>query len=189
MTFEATPSELTPTPLQTVGPYFGLALTPNGSSHLVLEERPDSMTLSGRLTDGAGMPVKEGLIEIWQADGEGVYSDQDQADGDHFTGFGACHAGDDGAYEFITIKPGPVPAPGAGMQAPHISVAVHGLGILKPLHTRIYFSDEEKANAKDPILSDVAPERRPLLIARVEGRGAVFDISLQGMSETPFFAL
>jgi len=179
-------TKLPPTPAQTVGPYFGLALTPEGSSRLVPEHHPDAIVISGTLNDGAGRPVKEGMIEIWQADADGRYPDQPlPADG--FTGLGTCHAADDGSYEFITLKPGPVPAPGRGNQAPHINVAINGLGILKPLRTRIYFSDEPKANAEDLVLQSVDEKRRDLLIALLDGQKARFDIRLQGENETPFF--
>lgn len=179
-------TKLPPTPAQTVGPYFGMALTPEGSSRLVPEPHPDAILISGTLTDGAGGPVKEGMIEIWQADPDGRYPDQ-PLPVDGFTGLGTCHASDEGSYEFITLKPGPVPAPGGGNQAPHINVAVNGLGILKPLRTRIYFSDEPVANAEDPVLRSVDEERRALLVARVDGQKATFDIRLQGENETPFF--
>lgn len=184
---DSNPAKLPPTPAQTVGPYFGMALTPEGSSRLVPEDHPDAILISGTLTDGAGSPVKEGMIEIWQAGADGKYPNQPLPADDAFTGFGTCHAADDGSYKFITLKPGPVPAPGGGNQAPHISLAVNGLGILKPLRTRIYFSDEAEANAKDPVLQGVEEERRALLVARVDGQKATFDITLQGERETPFF--
>jgi protocatechuate 3,4-dioxygenase alpha subunit len=180
------------TPSQTVGPYFGLALTPEGSSQLVAEDHPAAIVISGTLSDGAGQPVPEGMLEIWQANREGRYlHPEDTRDElaleDGFRGFGRCHTDDDGRYEFLTIKPGPVPAPGGGMQAPHINVAIFGTGLLKPVRTRIYFSDEQEANAVDPVLSSVDERDRSLLVARLEGRRAVLDIKLQGDSETPFF--
>lgn len=184
MSQEAALSRLAPTPAQTVGPYFGLALTPEGAAELVPSDRPDAIVLSGTITDGGGNPVKEAMVEIWQANADGVYPEPAEA-ADAFTGFGACHVGDDGSYRFVTVKPGPVPAPGGGMQAPHISVAVNGLGILRPLRTRIYFSDED--NSEDPVLEGIEETRRALLIARVEGSRVAFDISLQGENETPFF--
>ena len=171
-----------------MGPYFGMALTPEGAAVLVPEDHPDAIVLSGTLTDGAGNPVKEGMIEIWQADEDGRYPDPSRPM-QGFTGFGACHAGDDGSYVFVTLKPGRVPAPGGGSQAPHINVAVNGLGILKPLRTRIYFSDEKTANSDDPVLQTVHEDRRRLLIARVDGGKATFDIQLQGEDETPFFEM
>jgi protocatechuate 3,4-dioxygenase alpha subunit len=166
-----------------------MALTPEGSEELVPADHPNAIFLSGRLTDGAGNPVKEGMIEIWQANSDGLYSDEEPRGDDDFIGFGACHTDDNGDYEFITVRPGPVPAPDGGRQAPHISVTVNGLGILRPLRTRIYFSDEEEANSKDPVLLTVDEDRRPLLLAQVEGKRAIFDIRLQGEDETPFFAL
>lgn len=180
-------TRLAPTPAQTVGPYFGMALTPEGASRLVPEDHDNAITLSGRILDGHGKPVREGMIEIWQADADGRYADRIRS-GNSFTGFGSCHADDNGRYEFITVKPGAVPAP-RGMQAPHISVAVNGLGILKPLRTRVYFSDEERANSQDPVLQTVDEERRSTLIAKVEGINATFDIRLQGENETLFFRL
>jgi protocatechuate 3,4-dioxygenase alpha subunit len=175
------------TPLQTVGPYFGMALTPDHGSRLVSEDHPDAMFLSGQLTDGDGNPVKQGMIEIWQADPEGTYPSHLLPAADLFPGFGSSHASDDGRYEFVTLKPGRLPSPEGGSQAPHISIAVHGLGILKPLRSRIYFSDETEANSEDRVLMSVDETRRPLLIALVDGQKALFNISLQGDRETPFF--
>lgn len=180
-------SSLPATPLQTVGPYFGMALTPDDGSRLVAEDHPDAIFLTGRLTDGDANPVKQGMIEIWQADPAGAYSTHPLPADDLFPGFGVCHAAEDGSFEFVTLKPGRVPSPGGGSQAPHISFAVHGLGILKPLRSRIYFSDEGEANAEDSVLMSVEETRRPLLIALVDRQKATFDISLQGERETPFF--
>lgn len=156
---------------------------------LVPEEHPDAILLSGRMTDGAGSPVKEGMIEIWQADANGRYPELGNSVDGPFTGYGACHAEEDGSYGFIIVKPGSVPEPGGGNQAPHVTVAVNGLGILKTLWTRIYFSDEEPANSEDPVLQTVDEDRRHLLVALIESNRATFDIRLQGEGETPFFAV
>lgn len=166
-----------------------MALTPDDASRLVAGDHPAAIFLTGRLTDGEGNPVKQGMIEIWQADPEGVYPTHPLPANGLFPGFGVCHAADDGSYEFVTLKPGRVPSPGGGYQAPHISFAVHGLGILKPLRSRIYFSDEDEANSEDSVLMSVDETRRSLLIAFVDGQRATFDISLQGGFETPFFQL
>jgi len=172
-----------PTPSQTTGPYFGIALTPDGANELVARGTPGSLLVWGTLRDSAGDPVREGMLEIWQADREGRYPESDSG----FTGFGRCHADDDGRFEFRTVKPGGVPGPDGTMQAPHLNVAVYGAGLLKPVRTRVYFSDEEDANAADPVLSGVDQTRRRLLIAGVEGDQVRFDIKLQGDDETPFF--
>jgi protocatechuate 3,4-dioxygenase alpha subunit len=175
------------TPSQTVGPYFGIVMTPEGLTRLVPEGSPGSIILTGKVQDGEGKPVPEGMIEIWQADPEGSYRPARSEEGSGFTGFGRCHTDDEGGYRFVTVKPGPVPAPGGDVQAPHISMAVFGGGLLKPLRTRVYFSDEPAANAADPVLQTVSQARRHLLLARVEGDTATLDIRLQGDDETPFF--
>ena len=109
-----------------------------------------------------------------------------------FTGFGRC-ASDfkTGAYSFLTIKPGPVPHPSGVLQAPHASLIVQARGMLDPTYTRVYFADEEAANAVDPVLTTVPAERRGTLIAPLVDDGAVavyrFDIRYQGDDETVFF--
>lgn len=174
------------TPSSTVGPYFGIALTPEELTHLVAEGAAGALALTGTVTDGEGKPVPEAMIEIWQADAAGSYQTAPLGEGG-FTGFGRCHTDDDGSYRLVTVKPGVVPAPDGGTQAPHVNMAVFGAGLLKPLRTRVYFDDEPEANAADPVLATVDEERRSLLLARVDGDTARFDIRLQGEGETPFF--
>ena len=175
------------TPSSTVGPYFGLALTPDELTYLVPENSEGALVLTGSVSDGEGKSVPEAMIEIWQADENGSYELAPVGAGEGFTGFGRCHTDDQGRFRFLTVKPGAVPAPGGRLQAPHINVAVFGGGLLKPLRTRVYFDDESEANAADPVLASVDEERRPLLIARVEKGTATFDIKFQGEDETPFF--
>jgi len=174
---------LLPTPSQTVGPYFGIALTPDGANELVPADTPGSILVEGTVYDGAGTPVHDGMLEIWQADEKGHYPESDGG----FTGFGRCHTDDQGHYEFRTIKPGSVPGPDGTTQAPHLNVAVYGTGLLKPVRTRMYFSEDEAANSTDQVLSGVDEHRRRLLIAAVTGDRVRFDIRLQGEDETPFF--
>lgn len=174
-----------PTPAQTVGPYFGLI---EMSPSLVDEETSGAIVLTGTLRDGAGRPVSEGMLEVWQADATGSYRLAPVGD-DDFTGFGRCHTDNEGQFRFDTVKPGRVPDLGGGMQAPHINVTIFGAGLLKPVRTRVYFSDEAVANATDPVLATVPPDRRSLLVANVSGRTATIDLRLQGEDETPFFEM
>jgi protocatechuate 3,4-dioxygenase alpha subunit len=96
--------------------------------------------------------------------------------------------GADGWFMFRTWKPGPVPGFDERMQAPHINLSVFARGLLRRLATRIYFPDEERANAIDPALQSAAPGRRRTLIALPDGpAGLRFDIRLQGELETVFF--
>jgi protocatechuate 3,4-dioxygenase alpha subunit len=68
-------------------------------------------------------------------------------------------------------------------------VGVFARGLLKRVATRLYFPDEEAANAEDPVLLGLGPEERATLVAREEGGALRFDIVLQGPSETTFFAV
>ncbi|MBL8671719.1 MAG: protocatechuate 3,4-dioxygenase subunit alpha [Alphaproteobacteria bacterium] len=189
------------TPSQTVGPYFAYALTPAkyrlkpiiADDLVTPDAEGERIRIEGRVLDADGKPVSDALIEIWQADGKGRYPAAGSARSNAaFKGFGRAASNGDGRYAFATVKPGPVPGPNRTMQAPHVSVSVLARGVLKRLHTRIYF-DGEPGNARDPILALVPASRRATLIAkRAEATGAmpcyVLDIRLQGSGETVFFA-
>ena len=186
-------TEFKPTPSQTVGPFFHFALPYHGGETLTNEATLGArIIVEGRVTDGAGEAVTDALIEIWQANSQGRYDHPDDTQerqlDPNFTGFGRAQTDEDGRFRFYTIKPGPVPGPSGTSQAPHINVSVLGRGILKRMATRLYFSGEA-ANADDPILALVPPERRGTLIAEWIGDGAAyrFDIRLQGENETVFF--
>ena len=181
-----------PTPSQTVGPFFHIGLPTEGRRELVAADSPGAIRLEGVVLDGEGRPVDDALIEIWQANRAGRYAHPEDAREDPpledgFTGFGRCETDAEGGYRFVTVKPGPVPAPGGGMQAPHIEVSVLARGLLKRLATRIYFPDEQGANEADPVLSSLEPDRRRTLLASPDGGALRFDIRLQGDGETAFF--
>jgi protocatechuate 3,4-dioxygenase, alpha subunit len=186
---------LAPTPSQTVGPFFSIGLPWVGNNELVSPDDPDAITIRGTVHDGDGTPLDDALVEIWQANRAGRYAHPEDAREevaleDGFDGFGRCGTDAGGGFEFVTVKPGPVPAPGGVMQAPHIEVSVFARGLLKRVVTRIYFPDEPEANAADPALSAIEDaELRARLVAR-EADGALrFDVHLQGDRETPFFAV
>lgn len=157
-----------PTPSQTVGPYFALGLFEPPANELV----PGGISISGRVLDGAGEPVPDAMIEIWQADEEGRYRPD--------FGWGRSGCDEEGRYSFVTCKPGAVDG-----QAPHVTVMVFARGLLKPVLTRMYFPDE--ANDGDPVLSAV--DDPSTLVARAVDGGLEFDIRLQGERETVFFAV
>jgi len=154
----------------------------------------ERIIVTGRVTDGDGRPVRNSLIEIWQANRAGRYNDpeDDREDlplDDSFSGFGRSGTVEGGRFSFVTIKPGSVPGPGGRPQAPHIMVSIFARGLLKRVVTRIYFPNEGEANAQDPVLSSIEdPELRQTLIARDEGEGVLrLDIHLQGEDQTAFF--
>jgi protocatechuate 3,4-dioxygenase, alpha subunit len=170
------------TPSQTIGPFFHVAIPRAGEEQLVEPDAPGAVRVEGRLLDGAGDPVADGLIEIWQASSDGRYDDP------KFNGFGRCATDAEGHFGFITVKPGQVPQPGGLPQAPHINVSVFARGILHRLVTRIYFSDEEEANRGDPVLSSIDDlHARSTLVARRHDQVISFDVHLQGNQETVFF--
>jgi protocatechuate 3,4-dioxygenase, alpha subunit len=176
-----------PTPSQTVGPFFNIGLPGGRPPQLVSPETEGAIRVRGVVYDGDGKVVPDALIEIWQADRSGRYEADRENDG--FRGFARAETDERGGYAFVIVKPGQVRAPGGGMQAPHIAVSVFARGLLKRLATRIYFSDEQEANAADPVLRSVEPERRATVIARADGGDLLFDVRLQGQDETVFFDL
>jgi len=184
---------LRPTASQTVGPFFIIGLPANGHSELVAPSQPDAVRVGGVVLDGSGEPVDDALIEIWQANRAGRYAHPEDAREElpleeGFRGFGRCATGPDGVYEFVTVKPGPVPATDAGMQAPHIAMSVFARGLLKRVVTRVYFPDEAEANDADPVLNSIAdPAERSTLVAQAEDERLRFDIHLQGERQTAFF--
>ena len=182
-------------PSQTVGPYLSIGLlgdliTPD----LIDPSDPRAVRVTGILLDGAGAPVPDGMIEIWQANAAGRYAhpldDRTELElEDGFLGFGRSGTAPDGRFEFVTVKPGRVPWPQGGLQAPHLEVGVFARGLLKRAVTRVYFPDEAEANAADPVLSHLGEEIRATLVAAAEDGDLRFDIRLQGPGQTAFFAV
>lgn len=179
-------SKLIATPGQTVGPFYGYALPYEKDRELLAPGSLDSIRLQGTVYDGAGHPIPDAILEIWQPDSEGNIVSRTGSlvrDGYTFTGWGRCAVGNSGVYTFTTVNPGPT-KPGA---AAFISVAVFARGLMNRLFTRIYLPENEEALAQDPLLSSLDPERRKTLIARRDADGGLtFDIRLQGEGETVF---
>ena len=188
------------TPSQTVGPYFKYGLTPNGeyewndafSNNLLTPDTSgERIRVEGKVYDGDGAVIPDCMLEIWQADSQGRFSDpQDKRalPNSSFKGFGRVGTDKSGFYAFDTIKPGVVPDADGKPQAPHIVLAVFARGMLLHLYTRIYF-DDEAANTGDSVLALVPADRRPTLIAKKAAAGNVYtyDVHLQGDNETVFF--
>ena len=188
--------KLIPTPSQTVGPFFHLALDrPEWADLTAGDPQGERILIEGRMTDGDGTPIGDACLELWQANAAGRYNHPDDQHTDkpldpHFRGFGRAATDADGQFRLVTIKPGPVPGSGNALQAPHINVALFARGLLKHLYTRIYFADEA-ANAADPLLSAIEdPAARDTLLARrtagISPTVYRFDIVLQGANETVF---
>lgn len=183
------------TPSQTVGPFFHVAVPVRGRARLVTDATPGPrIVVHGSVCDGAGDPVPDALIEIWQGNAAGCCSHPEDprcAGPDRaFDGFGRVGTDAGGRFVIETIKPGSVPGPDEQPQAPHLVVGLFARGLLTRLVTRIYFEDEP-ANAQDAILASVPADRRSTLVAQrspgnPDGRYD-FAIVLQGPGETVFF--
>lgn len=196
-------TRLKETPSQTAGPYVHIGLTPNyceingifsedlGSTMVNDKTEGERISVKMRIFDGTGSVIKDAVIEIWQADANGLYNSPSETRGaadPNFTGWGRQAADADGVITFETIKPGRVTFPDGRSQAPHISLWIVARGINLGLQTRMYFGDEETANAEDPLLTRLEHQNRvATLIAPRSGNTYQFDIHLQGEKETVFF--
>ena len=180
------------TPSQTAGPYVHIGLTPSleaitGPNVRDLGAGPvpghgPRITITGRVFDGSGAPIVDAVVELWQAD----------ADGNYTNAWGRVACDNTGTFSFDTAKPGSVPGPDGKPMAPHLTLWIVARGINVGLHTRLYFDDEADANATDFVLNRIMdPRRRRTLIAtrsKAAGRATyTLDIRLQGDDETVFF--
>jgi protocatechuate 3,4-dioxygenase alpha subunit len=155
------------TPSQTVGPFYSIGLCSRAGNELVPASDPAAVRLRGRLLDGDGVPVPDGLVEVWD---NGALR------------WGRSGTGPDGGFSFIIAKPS------SAVGAPHVEVYVFARGLLRHQRTRIYFPDEVAANADDPVLLSLNAEDRARLVAAHDDGGVRFDIHLQGPLETIFFS-
>ena len=180
------------TPSQTIGPFFAIGLTTstchidyNGAVTNKITGAGETIAITGKVHDGNGDVINDAMIEIFQADGEG------QITSESFLGIARSETGatSDGSYTFQTVKPGPL----SEHEAPYIAVIVHLRGLLLQAYTRIYFSDEQESNIKDPVFNRLPGDRRDTLVAaRTEtSEQAIyeFNIHMQGDNETLFFKL
>ena len=115
------------TPSQTVGPFFGFALPFAAGPELVPEGTPGAMRLEGQVLDGAGEPVPDALIEIWQGEL-----------------FGRCRTDPEGVFHFRVVQP----------QPPYFEVYFFARGLLRHLSTRIYFPVEVGDAVLDAVPAD-----------------------------------
>lgn len=193
---------------QTAGPYVHIGLAPKQAGFDIFENnfgnvlvgprtKGERIRIEGRVIDGSGTPLRDVLIEIWQANAAGKYNHradrQNKPVDKTFRGWGrGCSDFKTGVWAFDTIKPGSVLGRNNRPMAPHISFWIVARGINVGLSTRMYFSDEQAANAKDPVLNLIEWEvrRKTLIAAREQRKGQVvyrFDINIQGPDETVFF--
>lgn len=175
-----------PTPGQTVGPFFHYALPFDGGAELVPSGHPDAIRLHGTVLDGAGEPIPDALVEVWQTDAEGRVIQEPGSlhrDGWTFTGWGRAATDAAGDYSFSTLLPGAT----AETPAPFFAITVFARGLLDRLFTRAYVPGRPSL-ADDALLASLPEDRRTTLIATADAAGFRFDIRLQGERETVFLA-
>lgn len=189
---------------QTAGPYVHVGLMPNfsgidgvydndlGATLIGDDAKGERIAIEGSVLDGTDTPLTDAVIEIWQADAAGLFNSPAETRGKAdpaFSGWGRSGTDmESGEFRFETIKPGRVPFDDGRLQAPYISVWIVARGINTGLHTRMYFGEEEAANAEDPVLARIEHKVRiPTLVAPRSGNTYRFDIHLQGERETVFF--
>jgi len=194
------------TPSQTAGPYVHIGLAPGAAGFDIYKQelgwdiagpnaRGERIRIEGMVYDGVGAPVKDVMLEAWQANAEGIYAHPKHAGEVEkgFRGWGRVITDfETGLWSFKTIKPGAVAGRSGTSMAPHINLWIVARGINIGLNTRLYFPDEDAANEADPVISLIEQEtRRKTLIATREDRETEvvyrFDIRLQGENETVFF--
>lgn len=199
-------SYLKETASQTAGPYVHIGLAPGAAGFDIYKQelgwdiagpnaKGERVRIEGLVTDGMGSPVKDVLLEAWQANADGIYAHPEHPGEVEkgFRGWGRVITDfETGEWGFDTVKPGPVMGRHGAVMAPHINLWIVARGINIGLNTRLYFSDEAEANAADPVLNLIEWERRRgTLIAHRDQQGDVplyrFDIKLQGEDETVFF--
>lgn len=178
------------TPSQTAGPYVhigtlpahaGLPIRQNETLN-VIEAPGEKIVVEGLVLDGSGAPVKDALLELYQADSKGQV-------GEHTLWARAAAQFTTGEFRFDTVRPGALVWRDGRMQAPHLTLLVFARGINIHLHTRMYFPEDEAAQASDPALGRIEQaQRRKTLIAEKKRDGVYrFVIRLQGDQETVFF--
>lgn len=178
------------TPSQTAGPYVhigtlpgqaGLAIRADEALHIIAADG-ERIVIEGLVLDGSGTPVRDAMVELWQADAQGrvgVHGLWGRAGADAATG----------EFRFETVRPGALTWPDGRKQAQHVSLLIFARGINIHLHTRLYFPDDEAALSADPVLGRIEQAvRRKTLIAEKLGVGRYrLVLRLQGEDETVFF--
>jgi protocatechuate 3,4-dioxygenase alpha subunit len=193
--FLTDPLRLGPSPSATVGPYLAIGLTWPDGTWAADEGVEGGIWIRGRVFDGADQLVPDAMVETWQADPDGGFpSPEDPRGASSYPGFRGyarvATAQPPGEFAVHTLKPGRVPDGEGGLQAPHIDVSLFARGLLDRVVTRIYFADEEAANAEDAVLRSLPGDAaRQTLIATPTEDGYRLDIHLQGEHETVFFAV
>ena len=165
------------TPALNTYPYPGTARIANGN-HLgkpagkVAEATGQTLLLHGRVLDARCRPVKDAIIELWQANPFGNFvlaSDADLVSASTvFTGAGRAYSNEEGRFEFVTLFPGTIKN-----RAPNLNIRVKVHGLKKPLQTQLFFAGDMR-NDKDPVYRYVRPINRARVTLNMQPMNAAF---------------
>jgi protocatechuate 3,4-dioxygenase, beta subunit len=186
------------------GPIYGHSAIAERDNNLTKqhpgEPNGERIIVTGRVLDEGGRPVRNTLVEIWQANAAGRYAhvrdDHDAPLDPNFTGAGRTMTDDDGSYRFVTIKPGAYPWRNHynAWRPAHIHFSLVGPAFVSRLITQMYFPGDPLF-AHDPIFQSIGDERaRQSLVSKFDlnitrpewALGYNFDIILRGPDATPF---
>ena len=180
------------TPSQTIGPFFAVGLPWPDGPDVVADGTPSALWIGGQVTDGAGEPVPDALVETWQADPAGRFAGGSGASG--FRGFGRCATDAEGRFRFVTVKPGAYPWKNHhnAWRPAHIHFSLFGRAFAQRLITQMYFPGDPLFPF-DPILSSVPEAARERLVSSLDldttvpewALGYRWDIVLRGRQATP----
>ncbi|CAN7349741.1 protocatechuate 3,4-dioxygenase [Pseudoduganella sp. LjRoot289] len=163
---------------QTIGPFSHEAWqwAVDASAASQLETSAATITISGAIYDGDGVPVNDAQIEAWQPEAAGAEATQ------ALPGFRRVPSGDQGEFSLRLSQPAP---PSTG--APATFITVFARGLVKHQFSAVFLEDDSGL-AQSEILQQVPAERRPTLIARKTAPGVYhWDIWMQSDKETAFF--
>jgi protocatechuate 3,4-dioxygenase, beta subunit len=187
----------------TSGPVFGEDAVSELDADLTRQHAGEPLgeriIVTGQVVDRDGRPLRNTLIEIWQANAAGRYvhrADRHPAPLDpNFTGAGRCLTDDEGRYRFVTIKPGAYPWRNHdnAWRPAHVHLSLFGRAFTDRLVTQMYFPGDPLFDA-DPIFQSIGdPCARERLVSRLDWEtttpewalGYRFDIVLGGAGATP----
>lgn len=186
----------TPSPYCTIGPFFPTQFADDCGDLTQFEGRTARgrhIILTGRVVESGNVPIGNAILEIWQADANGVFRhplDPRCSEADPgFFGWGRARTDSQGRYRFRTVAPGSY-----GARCPHVNLMVLAIGLTRRLVTTAFFADSS-GDVDDPVLNCVREPaaRRRLFAVRDQSAdvagvpGYRFDVVLRGENETPFF--
>lgn len=174
------------TPSQTIGPFFHIGLEWQGGEQAEFGAPGEHVTLTGRITDGAGVPIDDAMIETWQMDASG----KPPAEGaTRPGGLARCYTDKKGCYRVETVMPGAFTGPDGARYAPQLNVTIFMRGLLKAIRTRVLLAPIVAAK-DDPFARAIGDAAR--LQTVVAQRDAAkpgawhWDVRMQGEGETAF---